>query len=85
MNKWQQKYCDVYYNGKAPRTKVGKQEFELLGKMKDFVSVDYGNRVEKYEITLDDCNMPEGRIDVRVLASNLRFWLFVKGFKVSTF
>ena len=35
MNKWQKVYCEKHYNGKTPRTKVGKEEIELLGKIKE--------------------------------------------------
>lgn len=84
MNKYQKIYCDIYYNGKMPKTKIGKEEFNLLGKCENFVTVNYGekfgNKVETYWIS-DECNMPEGKIDVHTLASNLRFWTF-KGFEI---
>ena len=93
MNKWQEKYCAEYYSGKKPRSKVGKEEFELLGKVKEYVVVVFPDftgangfkpaHTETYKVTLDDCNIPEGKISVPVLASNLRLWVS-RGYKIVT-
>ena len=84
MNNWQKKYCEGYYGGKAPKTKVGKIEFDLLGKVKDYVAVTLEDgRKNEYKVTLDDCDIPNGKISVEVLAANLRLWAF-RGFKIET-
>ena len=89
MNKWQEKYCEEYYDGKMPRSKQGKYEFELLGKIKDTVTVEFPEfngksaHAETYTVTEDDCNIPEGKISVCVLASNLTLWLS-RGQKITT-
>ena len=84
INKWQKKYCEVYYKGKVPKSKIGKYEYDLLGDVKDYVIVTYdnGKRVE-LEVTLDECDIPNNKINVETLASNLRFWKF-NGFLVQT-
>lgn len=93
MNQWQQKYCDIYYSGKKPRSKVGKEEFELLGQVKNYVTIEFPDfhgangfqpaHSETYEVTLDACDMPNGKISVSVLASNLRLWTS-RGYKITT-
>lgn len=93
MNKWQQIYCDIYYNGKMPRTKAGKESVELLGKVKSQITVEFPDfngangfkpaHKETYIITANECNMPEGKISVSVLASNLSLWLS-RGYKITT-
>ena len=93
MNKWQKKYCDEYYDGKKPRTKSGKEEFELLGKVKEYVIVEFPGfndtngfkpaHTEEYKVTLDDCNIPNGKISVCVLASNLSLWIS-RGYNIRT-
>lgn len=84
MNKWQKIYCDTYYNGKKPRTKIGKQEFELLGQTLNEVTVEFSNgKSETFKVTEFENDMPNGLISVCTLASNLSYWLF-RGFKVTT-
>ena len=89
MNKWQKKYCDEYYKGKEPKTQSGKQEFNLLGQIREVVVVKFPEsngkpaRTEKYTVTEDDCDIPNGKISVFVLASNVRLWL-AKGYEVTT-
>ena len=84
MNKWQKIYCDTYYNGKKPRTKRGKQKFELLGQTLNEVTVEFPDGESKtYKITEFENDMPNGLISVCTLGSNLRYWLF-RGFKVTT-
>ena len=41
MNNWQKVYCDMYHNGKAPHSKAGKQDMELLGKVKSKIIVEF--------------------------------------------
>ena len=93
MNKWQEKYCETYYECKTPNTKLGKEEFEYLGVVGNTVTVHFPDfkgingfkpaHTETYTITLDECDMPNGKIDVCTLASNLRFWIF-RGYEVTT-
>lgn len=83
MNKWQKIYCETYYNGKLPRTNKGKAEYEMLGLIKDAVIVHFPDGPQTLRVTEDDCNIPEGRISVRVLASNLTLWQD-RGYKIQT-
>lgn len=94
MNKWQKQYCDEYYKGKTPRDSVGKEEFTLLGDVRSHVCVSFPAfkglhgetpaHDETYEVTLTECDMPNGKISARVLAANLRLWLS-RGYAVKTF
>ena len=93
MNEWQRKYVDTYYNGKKPRSKVGKEQFELLGQVKNNIIVHFPDfngangfipaHTEAYEVCLEECNMPEGKISVEILSSNLTLWLS-RGYKIET-
>lgn len=94
MNKWQEVYVNTYYDGKKPRTKIGKEQFELLGLMKSKVIVHFPDfngangfipaHTEEYIITEDDCDMPNGKISVSVLSGNLTLWKS-RGYKIETF
>ena len=86
MNRFQQKYCDTCYEGKKPKDKIGKLEFELLGNMKSnrirvrhpaFSFPGFETSPERVEelVVNEECDIPNGKINVEVLASNLRFWL----------
>ena len=85
MNKWQEKYVTKCCGGRKPRSVNGKTELELLGKVKDFVIVDFPNRstefgmkpacTERYLVTMSDCDLENGKISVSILANNLRVWL----------
>lgn len=93
MNNWQKVYCDTYHNGKTPRSKTGKQDMELLGKIKSQVIVEFPDftgangfvpaHTDTYIVTEDDCDIPNGKISVSVLVSNVKLWLS-RGYKVST-
>ena len=83
MNKWQTIYCNTYYNGKKPNTKVGKQEFELLAQVKSEVTVEFSDQIETYKVTETKDDMPNGLISVCTLSGNLRLWLY-RGLKVTT-
>ena len=88
MNRWQEVFCNIYYEGKVPTSKIGKEEYDLLGEMSGApvakVSVRIpGKALEVYRITEYDCDMPKGKISVSVLASNLRFWKF-RGWEVKS-
>lgn len=75
MNKWQKKYVDTYYKGKIPRTKEGCLTYDLLGKIRSEITVEFQNgQTETYKVDLEECNIPEGIISVEVLASNLLLW-----------
>ena len=93
MNKWQKRYVESLYGGKMPRSKVGKAELELLGNVKESVTIhfpDFNSPVksqcspahdETYKVTLDECDMPKGLISVQVLAGNLLLWT-ERGYKI---
>ena len=89
LNKWQEAYLRIYYDGKMPRNKEGKKELEVLGGMKEKVIIDFpamGEKpahTEEYIIRDGDCDMPNGYISVEILASNLTYWNF-RGFTVRT-
>lgn len=83
MNKWQEYFISTYYNGKKPRDKMGKTEFELLGKVKETVTVHFPNETKTFSVTLEECNIPSGIISVSVLASNLYLWS-ERGYKITT-
>lgn len=83
MNRWQEVYCNEYHNGKMPRTKQGKSDVELLGKIKSQVRVEFPDKTETLIVTEDDCDIPNGKISVSVLISNLNLWLS-RGYKIST-
>lgn len=93
MNKWQKKYCDEYCGGKKPRSKSGLAEFNMLGNIKDYVIVNFPDfngengftpaHTETYKVTLDDCDIPNGKISVTVLASNLTLWAS-RGYTIQT-
>lgn len=89
LNKWQQAYIRIYFDGKMPRSKSDKEELRLLGEMKEKVIIDFPSMGEKpahteeYIIRDGDCDMPNGYISVEILASNLTYWNF-RGFTVRT-
>jgi len=83
MNRWQTKYCDKYYNGKMPRSKQGKADIELLGQIKDTITVELPSETVTLVVTEDDCDIPNGKISVAVLISNLNLWLS-RGHKITT-
>ena len=93
MNNWQRVYCDTYYNGKMPRTAQGKADVALLGKIKSEVVVAFPDfegvngfrpaHTETYTVTEKECDIPNGKISVSVLISNLNLWLS-RGYKVTT-
>ena len=76
MNQWQEIYCNEYYNGKKPRSKAGKSEYELLSVIKSCVVVEFPQNgstpahTETYTVTPDECDIPNGKISVCVLVSN---------------
>ena len=87
MNKHQMKYLDIYYDGKKPRDKAGKEELALLGNLRgDRVRVHFPDfpgkpaHAEEYFIS-EECNVPEGKINVEVLSGNLRLWTS-RGYKI---
>lgn len=93
MNKWQEKYCNEYYNGKIPRSKKGKEDYEFLGKIKSKVTVEFPEfngangiipaHTDTYIVTENDCNIPEGKISVTILIGNLKLWMS-RGYKITT-
>ena len=93
MNTWQKVYCDTYFGGKKPRSKRDKEVVELLGTVKEKITVKFPDfkgingfepaHAETYVVTENECNMPEGKISVSALAGNLRLWL-ARGYEVTT-
>ena len=91
LNKWQKYYINIFYEGKMPRNKRGKRELELLGNVKDVVTVHFPDfngirgfepaHSETFRVEFDDCNMPEGIIDIDVLSTNLPLWID-RGYKI---
>ena len=84
MNRWQEHYISTVCGGKIPRTRHEKRKLELLGNVAESVTVHFPDfngihgfetaHTETFRIELDDCNMPDGIINVRVLAGNLMLW-----------
>ena len=86
MNKWQKIYCDTYYNGKKPRSKQGKHEFELLGKITTSITVHFPAfqspipsqcspaRTETYVLDETTINVPKGIVNPQFIAGNLALW-----------
>lgn len=93
MNKWQKKYVEKCCGGRKPRTNDEKTELALLGKVKDYIIIDFPNystpdgmvkaHREKYLVTMSDCDIPNGKMSVSILATNLRIWLS-RGYSVCT-
>lgn len=93
MNKWQKTYCDIHYKGKMPRTKQGKADVELLGKIKSQVIVEFPDfngangfkpaHTEIFTVTENDCDIPNGKISVDILISNLNLWIS-RNYKIYT-
>lgn len=93
MNRWQQYLIDHEYGGRMPRSKDGKLRVSLLEHVEDEVIVDFPDleglhgpipaHRERFVVTEDECDMPHGKISVRVLASNLKLW-FERGYNVLT-
>ena len=89
MNKWQQAYCNIYG---YPQSKATREAVKLLGEVKEKVTVHFPDfngiqgfkpaHTETYMVTMEDCNMPAGKISVSVLASNLPLWLS-RGYEVT--
>ena len=93
MNNWQKVYCDTYYDGKLPKDKSGKEDMKLLGQIKSKVIVEFPDfngvngfkpaHTETYVVTENECDMPNGKISVSMLISNLNLWIS-RGYKVAT-
>lgn len=84
MNKWQKKYVDIYYDGEIPADSEGRVAYDLLGKLRSEITVEFQNgEKETYRIDLEECNIPEGVISVRILARNLVLWI-TRGLKITT-
>ena len=92
MNKWQQRYVNEYYDGKKPRDKSGKLRFDLLGQVKEKVTVHFPEvkcengkvrpaHSETYTVTEDKNDMPNGIISACLLSGNLALWAS-RGYKI---
>ena len=82
MNKWQKVYCDIYYDGKEPKTKRGEKRHGTSCKNKVIVTFPKIDKFPRFEVdhintfivTENDCDMPNGKISVIGLVENLEFW-----------
>lgn len=93
LNKWQKVYCDTYYKGNFPQTKEGIYDMELLSGIKNKVAVEYPDfdgingfvpaHTEILAVTENECDIPNGKISVAVLVSNLKLWMS-RGYKIYT-
>ena len=93
LNQWQRVYCKTYFNGNLPNNKTGKHWFQVLGKIKSQVIVDKPDfngingfvpaHTETYVVTENECDMPNGKFSVSVLAGNLDLWTS-RGYKITT-
>lgn len=93
MNKWQKEYCVTNCGGKLPTSKAGKQIYGLLENIKDSVTVEFPElnqlngvvpaHTETYAVIIGEDDMPNGKISVATLASNLVLWTN-RGYKITT-
>ncbi len=83
MNKWQKVYCEEYFDGKMPRSKQGKVDMELLSSIKNEVIIYMPNGDKIYTVTENECDIPNGKISVDVLVSNMKLWMSRK-IKITT-
>lgn len=84
MNKYQQKFIDEFYNGKMPRDKDGKRRVEILGKIKNSVTVDFPdfNGANGFEpahtstFTIDEniCDWSKSILNPEIMSGNLTLW-----------
>ena len=85
-NKWQKHYRNTILDGRKPTSKISKEQYEILGKLKDTVTVHFPEfystiesqchpaMVKTFTITFDDMNVPENRLSVQGAAANLALW-----------
>lgn len=93
LNQWQKIYCDTYYKGKIIQSEEGIYDMELLSGIKNKVAVEYPDfngingfvpaHTEILTVTENECNIPNGKISVAVLISNLKLWMS-RGYKIYT-
>ena len=83
MNNWQKIYCETYYDGKLPRTKYGKWAMDILSQMGEKVIVHFPSGTKTYIITENELDLPNGKISVANLVSNLELWIS-RGYKIET-
>ena len=94
MNKWQKIYCETYYGGKMPKTKHGKWAMNILSQIGNGITVHFPDfngihgfkpaHVETYIVTENELDLPNGKISVTNLVSNLELWIS-RGYKIETF
>lgn len=90
MNKWQKEYCKNYCKGKEPKKGDMKDDFDMLGQIKDEVTVTiptdngYPDIIKTYKVVGGESgNMLMDELDIIDLLNNLYFW-FDKGYDVET-
>lgn len=81
MNRWQKVYCDMYYDGKAPRDAQGKRDVKMLGAIKSKVKVEFPDfkgvngiipaHTEVFEVTENESNMPKGKYQWKYWSATL--------------
>ncbi len=75
MNKWQQIYCNIYYNGEMPNDEFGKENLALLEPVKEKVYFKLpSGRVKVCTVTEDQDDLSTGLVSVPMLLCNLFLW-----------
>lgn len=86
LNKWQKFYVETYCGGKLPKRNAEVMDLLILDEVKDSVTVHFPEfkspiasqchpaEVRTFTVTFTENNMPEGRISVLCLLSNLKLW-----------
>lgn len=74
-NKWQKYYRETLCGGTFSAGGTAELEYTLLGKVGEKLTVHFPDGEKTFKVTFDDCNIPNGIISVRILASNLRLWI----------
>lgn len=78
-------YYQAYYRNSALYFSPDYYNALALAEDATAVEVDYGDHKEFLNITLDDCDIPDGRISIDVLAPNIYFWKYERGYKLKFF
>ena len=93
LNQWQKVYYDTYYKGEIIQSEEGIYDMELLSGIKNKVAVEYPDfngingfvpaHTETLTVTENECDIPNRKISVTVLVSNLKLWMS-RGYKIYT-
>ena len=74
MNRFQEIYINLDCNGEVPDSQKEKTIYDVLGNIKENIIVHFPTKNETYQVTENDCDMPNGKISVRVLSRNIPLW-----------